>query len=142
MKTLVKLAVILAVVGSNILKADDSTSQKVSTSAILMGDATPTMRVITQGEFDGTDPIIIKLNETFIIPLHYERHILANTITTFFGPEDCSVVEVIPGGLNWSNNGMVLDVNLICTGKQLGQTNVHFGEVGQLDQKFNIQVVE
>jgi len=133
------IAVLLLLVSVSSLLASATFS---SGSASLVTGLTPETRVITQAEFEGTEDISIKINQSLIIPLHYQRHSLSNDIGLFFGAADTSVMNVTNGEPNWSNQGMVLDMNLICTGTHVGQTTVDLGEDGQIIKEFTIQVVE
>ena len=106
------------------------------------GEIAPTMRVITQDEFDGKVPVVISLNESLIIPIHYQRHLLSNNVSFFFGPNNSDVINVIGTGATLSPDGTVFDINLVCTGKQTGQETAAFGEGGEIAKQFAIQVVE
>ncbi len=126
------------------LVADPITSQGGSLIQLSpsVGEVAPSMRVITQDEFDGKVPIIIKLNQTLAIPIHYERVILCNNISIFAAPEDSSTVSVAMGGDVMSPDAKEFDCNLFCTGMKAGQTTVNFGEEATIIKKIVIQVVE
>ncbi|MBX9578598.1 MAG: hypothetical protein K2W97_09035 [Chthoniobacterales bacterium] len=142
MKTVIKLAVMLVVAGSNLVWADDGSQSELVQLASCSGDTSPSMRVITEREFDGTDPIVISLNESLIIPIHFQRYTLSNSISIFFNTTDTSIMNVVGGGVNYSDDGKLFNINLICTGKQIGETKVQFGEAETVVNEFNIQVVE
>ena len=130
--------VLLMLVSVKSLLADDATFR----SGFVSPEATSNMRAVTRGEFDGTDPITVKVNEQLIIPMHYHRCNLSNNISIFFGAVDTSIMNVLPAGVNWSDNGMSLDLNLVCIGMQVGQTTVRFGEGNDVLKELNIQIVE
>ena len=141
MKKYIVLLLMLVSVRALLADAMASQAEPIQLSSGIR-EVAPSMRVITEEEFEGADPITIKLNQSLIIPCHYQRNILSNEISVFFGPDDRSMLNVNPDGVTWSNNGGVLDVNLICTGIKLGQTTVRFGEAGKTIKEFTIQVVE
>jgi hypothetical protein len=100
------------------------------------------VRFITEREFNGTDPIIIAVNETLIVPVHYKRFLVANNIQVHLGPEDPTVLDVTSADVQWSQQGMILDLKMIWTGLKVGETKIKFGEEGYLIKEFNIHVVE
>ncbi|MCX6958674.1 MAG: hypothetical protein NT164_09090 [Verrucomicrobiae bacterium] len=136
------IIVLLALASVHTLLADTTVSPGSIQLSPSGGEAASSMRVITQDEFDEKVPIVINVNQSLIIPIHYQRYVITNTPQIFFGPQDSPLINVSVGGVNWSNNGMTLDLNLVCTGAQVGPTAVRFGEAGQVVKEFNIQVVE
>jgi hypothetical protein len=137
------IVTLLLLVSVRALFADALTSQQEFIQPCFsLKEVTPAMRVITQEELEGTDPIIIKLNKSLIIPIHYQRTTLENQISFFFGPDDPSIMTMTPNGVTWSDNGSILDMNLICTGMKEGQTPVNIGENGTVLKTFTIHVVQ
>ncbi|MEI6416209.1 MAG: hypothetical protein WCO92_00635 [Verrucomicrobiota bacterium] len=136
------IIVLLALASVHTLLADTTVSPGSIQLSPSSGEVASSMRVITQDEFDEKVPIVINVNQSLIIPIHYQRCVITNTPQIFFGPQDSPLVTVSAAGVTWSDNGMTLDLNLVCTGAQAGPTTVQFGEAGQVVKKFNIQVVE
>lgn len=106
------------------------------------GELAPSMRVITQDEFDGKVPIVIHVNETLVIPCVYQLLFVSSTPQLLFGPCDLTAVNMIVSGVTFADEGEVIYFNLVCTGVQAGQDTVQFGEGSQIVKGFPIQVVE
>ena len=139
------IIVLLALVSVHALLADDiispgqESSNHLSTS---ISESAPSMRLITQDEFDGKVPIVIHLNETVVIPIYYQIYFLSNHPQIFFGPADSPAVSVDIDGFTPSSDSGAVNFNLVCTGTQVGNDTVEFGEGGYVARKFNVQVVE
>ena len=139
------IVALLTLTSVHILLADDIISPGQGASlqvSSAMNEEVSSMRVITQDEFDEKVPIVIHVNESLIIPIHYQRCILTNTPQVFFGPSQLAEIKVDVAGVTWSDDGMIVDLNLICTGMQVGSATVHFGEVGQVVKEFPMQIIE
>ncbi|MBM3857488.1 MAG: hypothetical protein FJ390_05945 [Verrucomicrobia bacterium] len=143
MKTVIKLAVMLVIAGSNFVWADDGGGQSQSVQLVPSSqEASPSMRVITEREIDGTDPITITVNQSLIVPLHYNPFDIENgQCSLFFGPDDQSLMSVTAAGVTPSAGGC-LDLNLICTGLKPGQVTLMVGYAGEIKKSLSIQVVE
>jgi hypothetical protein len=136
------IVLLLMLVSVHVLLADPTTSQGTDLHlSPPTGEEASSMRAITQDEADGKVPIVIHINESLVIPIHYQRVVIKNDFNFLFGATDKTVINLSADGITWSNCGMVLDLNLICTGTQVGQTTVQCGEEGQL-KSFLIQIVE
>lgn len=136
------IAVLLMLVSTHALLADVSTSPGSIQLAPSAGDIAPSVRVMTQDEFDGKVPIVIHVNESLVAPIHYQLLFVTNTPQLFFGPQGLSEVSIAVDGFTPSDDSGAVEFNLICTGTQVGQATVRFGEVGQMDKEFNIQIIE
>ena len=137
------ITILLLLATGYALHAEDLTSQAIALQPMSsMEQDDSSMRVITQNEFDGTEPITIHVGQVFIIPLHYERTNLCNNVQVYFGPDKPSIMSVSSGGLAWSGQGKILDMNLICTGLQKGDVTVVFGEETAIHKEIKIQVIE
>lgn len=143
MKIVIKLAVMLVFVGSNFVWADDGGRQsELVKLAPYSEDVFSSTRVITEREFEGTDPISISINQTLVIPIYYHPSVISNNgYSLFFGPDNSSLMSVITAGITPSDGGC-LNLNLLCTGLKAGPVTIVFGEAGQIKKSFSIQVTE
>ena len=136
------IVVLLALASVHALLADPVTSQGGTIQlSSPMKEVASSMRVITQDEFDGKDPIVIHVNETLIIPVSYHIQILTNTPQLFFGPAGLSEISISIAGFTLSDDSGGVEFNLICTGTQVGNATIQFGEAGHVVKKFPMQVV-
>lgn len=136
------IAVLLMLVSAHALLADVATSPGSIGLAPSAGDVAPSMRVITQDEFDGKVAIVIHMNESLVIPIHYHLYYPTNNPELFFGPADSAEISLAVDGATLSDEGATIDFNLVCTGTKVGPATVVFGEAGQVVKEFPIQVVE
>ena len=136
------IVVLLMLISAHALLADATASPGSIQLSPSTGEIAPTMRVITQDEFDGKVPIVIHMNETLIIPISYHIQILTNNPQLFFGPAGLSEISVSIAGFTPSDDSGGVEFNLICTGTQVGNATIQFGEAGHVVKGFPMQVVE
>ncbi len=139
------IVVLLMLVSVRLLVADTMTLQErspeLSPSA---GEVAPSMRVITESEFEGKVPIVIHINESLVVPLHYEQNTLTNSYQFLYGPQGSDKIDIFGDGGTWSSSdyGVTFDLNLICTGKKVGPAVVLFGDGGEIMKELSVQIVE
>lgn len=143
MKKVIKLAAMLVIAGSNFVWADDGGSQnEVVQLATFSPESSPAMRVITEREFNGIDPISISIGQLLVVPIHYHPAAISNgPCTLFFGPDDRSLMSVTTAGVTQSEGGC-LDFNLCCTGLKPGPVTLVVGDTGEVKKSLVIQVTE
>lgn len=143
MKTVMKIVVMLVIAGSNFALAENRVDLTDGAQLIACAeDDSSLIKVITQNQFEGIDPISIKVNQQLIIPLHYKPSILSNDPIPFCSfPNNEGCMKVTCAGATVSNTGAI-DVNIICTALKPGEATLTLGQPGTSQKTISIEITE